>query len=137
MRSSLDILDSALCHEAGQLTDQAVTAIGKESPGVIACLKKDVPKLGQGRTVAFNADSGFSNANDATCLGNALILNQELCPFPCAQPTDPKTVVDEIKGGIRKVQDAQGIHRLKLHSLIELLCLCFAMSIIHHLTTDI
>src|SRR5436189_3943868 len=94
--------------------------------------KSDIPQSGQCWTVAFNGDITFGNANNAARTADSLILDEQLCPLPGAEPTHARSLVDQIKALSRKFEGAQGIHHLELDSFIKMVRFCLSMCILHH-----
>src|SRR6266581_7964271 len=58
-------------------------------------------------------------------------------PIPGAHKTDSKPQIDQIKGGIRKLEDAQRIHDVKLDAIVDVMSSGLCTSILDHAPVDI
>src|SRR5579859_1916381 len=82
-------------------------------------------------------NSTFSHTNHSARSAYPLIRPQQIGPIPGTQPTGPKAMIDQIEGGIRKIEGAQGILDVKLNSITHPLCYGLFICIPDHLLANI
>src|SRR5215469_13815672 len=91
----------------------------------------------EGFTVTLHHNVGFGNANDARRLADPVILQEDLAPLPGTEPTEPESLIDQIKEIVRKRQCPQSISRLKPHPTGEILPGSLSLRIREHPVTDV
>src|SRR5437868_10309331 len=76
-------------------------------------------------------------ANHASRTHNPQQVTCYLGPVPGAHKTKSKPYIDQIKGGIRKLKEAQRIHDVKLDAIVNVMCSSLLTSILDHMRVNV